>query len=80
MDRILVEGGVPLSGEIEISGAKNACLALMPAALIVVISRSDYGRQRFGNQKKIMQMQICLQFKDAMEEINWNHVFVFKQN
>ena len=26
--------------------------ALMPAALIVVISRSDYGRQRFGNQKK----------------------------
>ena len=34
MDRILVEGGVPLSGEIEISGAKNACLALMPAALL----------------------------------------------
>lgn len=34
MDRILVEGGVPLSGEITISGAKNACLALMPAALL----------------------------------------------
>ena len=27
-----------------------------------------------------MRMQICLQFKDAMEEINRNHVFVFKQN
>ncbi|MBL89995.1 MAG: ABC transporter permease [Actinobacteria bacterium] len=26
--------------------------ALMPAALIVVISRSDFGRKRFGNQKK----------------------------
>ena len=34
MDRIIVEGGVHLSGEIPISGAKNACLALMPAALL----------------------------------------------
>ncbi|MDG2474204.1 MAG: UDP-N-acetylglucosamine 1-carboxyvinyltransferase [Paracoccaceae bacterium] len=34
MDRILVEGGLSLSGEIPISGAKNACLALMPAALL----------------------------------------------
>lgn len=34
MDRILIEGEVPLFGEIPISGAKNACLALMPAALL----------------------------------------------
>ena len=34
MDRIFVEGGVVLSGEIPISGAKNACLTLMPAALL----------------------------------------------
>ena len=34
MDRILVKGGTPLFGEIAISGAKNACLALMPAALL----------------------------------------------
>ena len=34
MDRIRVSGGRPLSGEIEISGAKNACLALMPAAIL----------------------------------------------
>ena len=34
MDRILVKGGTPLEGEIVISGAKNACLALMPAALL----------------------------------------------
>ena len=34
MDRIIVEGGSALSGEISISGAKNACLALMPAALL----------------------------------------------
>ena len=34
MDRIAVTGGRPLSGEIAVSGAKNACLALMPAALL----------------------------------------------
>ncbi len=34
MDSIRVEGGVPLKGKIPISGAKNACLTLMPAALL----------------------------------------------
>ena len=34
MDKIRIAGGRPLSGEIAISGAKNACLALMPAALL----------------------------------------------
>ena len=34
MDSILVRGGSPLEGEIAISGAKNACLTLMPAALL----------------------------------------------
>ncbi len=34
MDRIAIRGGAPLHGEITISGAKNACLTLMPAALL----------------------------------------------
>jgi len=34
MDQILIRGGVPLHGEIPIAGAKNACLALMPATLL----------------------------------------------
>src|SRR6478736_1910210 len=34
MDSILVRGGRRLSGAIPISGAKNACLTLMPAALL----------------------------------------------
>lgn len=34
MDKIIVEGGTPLNGRIEIAGAKNACLTLMPAALL----------------------------------------------
>lgn len=34
MDSIIVTGGATLSGEIPIAGAKNACLALMPATLL----------------------------------------------
>ena len=34
MESILVKGGGPLSGDIEIAGAKNACLTLMPATLL----------------------------------------------
>jgi len=34
MDSIRIRGGVPLSGRIPIAGAKNACLALMPATLL----------------------------------------------
>jgi len=34
MDSIRVRGGAPLHGDIPIAGAKNACLALMPATLL----------------------------------------------
>jgi UDP-N-acetylglucosamine 1-carboxyvinyltransferase len=34
MDKIVVRGGAELSGTIPIAGAKNACLALMPATLL----------------------------------------------
>ena len=34
MDKIIVEGGVPLRGEVRVSGAKNAALPAMAAALL----------------------------------------------
>ncbi|MEM7239174.1 MAG: UDP-N-acetylglucosamine 1-carboxyvinyltransferase [Pseudomonadota bacterium] len=34
MDKMHITGGRPLNGTIEISGAKNACLTLMPASLL----------------------------------------------
>ena len=34
MDRLLIQGGVPLAGEVRVSGAKNAALPLMCAALL----------------------------------------------
>ena len=34
MDKIVIEGGVPLSGEVSISGAKNAALPIIAATLL----------------------------------------------
>jgi UDP-N-acetylglucosamine 1-carboxyvinyltransferase len=34
MDRLVIEGGVPLSGEVSVSGAKNAALPILTAALL----------------------------------------------
>ena len=35
MDKYVIRGGKPLYGEVEISGAKNAAVAIIPAALMV---------------------------------------------
>ena len=35
MEKYLIQGGPPLHGEVAISGAKNAAVAIIPAALMV---------------------------------------------
>ena len=35
MTKYVIRGGHPLHGEVEISGAKNAAVAILPAALLV---------------------------------------------
>src|SRR5699024_2160554 len=34
MQKMLIEGGHPLTGEVPISGAKNSAVALLPAAIL----------------------------------------------
>ena len=34
MDKLLIQGGVPLSGDVSISGAKNAALPILCACLL----------------------------------------------
>ena len=34
MDKLVIEGGVPLHGEVAVSGAKNATLPILCAALL----------------------------------------------
>ena len=34
MDRFVIDGGVPLRGEVRVAGAKNAVLKMMAAAIL----------------------------------------------
>lgn len=34
MDKYIIKGGTPLTGEVEISGAKNAALGILAAAIM----------------------------------------------
>ena len=47
MDKFIIEGGNPLSGEVEISGAKNAVLPIMAATIIIP------GKYRLNNVPKL---------------------------
>ncbi len=46
MDKFVIRGGRPLAGTIQISGAKNATLALMPAALLAPGSHTFHNTPR----------------------------------
>ena len=35
MDKLIIKGGTPLKGEVKISGAKNAALAILPATILI---------------------------------------------
>ncbi len=65
MDKLVIEGGVPLHGEVKISGAKNAALPLMASALLA------QGSHRFHNVPRlrdIRTMQILLKNMGAASE------------
>ncbi len=54
MTKYVVRGGRPLSGEVEISGAKNAAVAIIPAAILV------RGKCRIENIPQISDVTILL--------------------
>ena len=35
MEKLIITGGTPLKGEVVISGAKNAAVAIIPATLLI---------------------------------------------
>ena len=60
MDRLLVTGGTPLGGTVEIAGAKNSALKLMAAAVL-----AD-GRFRLRNVPRI---QDCMTMVEVLEHL-----------
>jgi UDP-N-acetylglucosamine 1-carboxyvinyltransferase len=60
MDKLAIQGGVPLRGEVRVSGAKNAALPLMCAALL---SESPL---RLGNVPRLRDVSTMLQLLAQM--------------
>ena len=60
MTKYIVQGGTPLFGEVEISGAKNAAVAIIPAALLVD------GVCRIENIPQISDVTLCLKIRENL--------------
>ncbi len=60
MTKYVISGGRPLFGEVEISGAKNAAVAIIPAALLVD------GVCRLENIPQISDVTICLKLLEQL--------------
>ena len=60
MAKYVINGGKPLNGEVTISGAKNAAVAILPAALLVA------GKCRVENVPDISDVRILLNILEDM--------------
>ena len=60
MARYVINGGVSLNGEVTVSGAKNAAVAILPAALLV------NGKCRIENVPDISDVRILLDIIEGM--------------
>ena len=60
MEKYLIRGGIPLKGEVEISGAKNAAVAIIPAALLV------NGVCRIENMPQISDTEMLLKILSGL--------------
>ena len=73
MDKYIIKGGKKLYGEVEISGAKNAAVAIIPAALMVDgVCRIENLPQISDTDKlleilSLMGAKVCLVNKDTVD-------------
>ena len=42
MDKLVIRGGTPLNGAVQIGGAKNAAVAIIPAAILYMLFNMFY--------------------------------------
>jgi UDP-N-acetylglucosamine 1-carboxyvinyltransferase len=74
VDKFVIHGGQELNGNIEISGAKNATLALMPAALLAsgesVLFNTPELNDVFTMSKLLKQLGAEIQFENQVLKIN----------
>jgi len=71
MDKIVIEGGVPLSGEVEISGAKNAALPIIAATLLAPGEHRLYNVPPLADIRTIKRLlaNMGVSFKEGEPEV-----------
>ena len=67
MEKLVITGGTPLKGEVTISGAKNAAVAILPAALLI------NGTCTINNLPNISDVKIYCEILESLgAKIHWN--------
>jgi UDP-N-acetylglucosamine 1-carboxyvinyltransferase len=78
MEKFVIIGGKKLSGEVEISGAKNSVLALMPATLLASGTYKIYNTPDLRDVKTMSQvlteMGVDVKFENHVLTINTENV------
>ena len=68
MEKLVIEGGTPLKGNVEIIGAKNSAVALLPATLLI------NGITTINNLPNISDIQISCEILEGLgSKITWNN-------
>ena len=66
MEKLIIEGGTPLTGTISVNGAKNAAVAILPATVLI------NGKCRIDNLPNISDIKLCCDIlKDLGAEITF---------
>lgn len=73
MDKLVIEGGVKLKGRVNISGAKNGCLAIMPACLL---TQGVFNLSNTPNLTDVWSMSRLLNAMGAHSELNGDTLFL----
>lgn len=60
MDKLIIQGGTPLVGEVSISGMKNAAVAILPATLLI------NGTCTIDNLPNISDVTLCYQMLESL--------------
>ena len=67
MEKLVITGGTPLKGEVTISGAKNAAVAILPATLLI------NGICKIENVPNISDVKIYCEILESLgAKINWD--------
>ena len=67
MEKLVIKGGTPLKGEVTISGAKNAAVAILPATLLI------NGVCKIENVPNISDVKISCEILEALgAKIKWD--------